>query len=71
MATSKEERVIRRREQSLGSDLLNHTRSLSGRSAPASTVAVRRQTPEEQREWEMAFDDFLAELVRQHLGQHK
>jgi hypothetical protein len=36
---------------------------------PSMTVAVRRQTPEEQRHWEAAFDVFLAELVRQHLGR--
>ena len=38
-------------------------------SAPAMTVAVRRQTLEEQRRWDAAFDVFLAELVRQQLGR--
>lgn len=32
-------------------------------------VAIRRQTPEEQRQFEAAFDVFLAELVRLHLDR--
>ena len=38
-------------------------------TVPALTVAVRRQTREEQRRWDAAFDVFLAELVRQQLGR--
>lgn len=40
-----------------------------GAAAPAMTVVIRRQTREEQRQWEAAFDIFLAELVRQHLSR--
>lgn len=45
------------------------TRPLSpSRNAPALAVATRRQTPEEQRQFNAALDVFLAEWVRQHLG---
>lgn len=31
-------------------------------------VAIKRQTPEQQRQYNAAVDGFLAEWVRQHLG---
>jgi hypothetical protein len=34
-------------------------------------VATRRQTPEEQRQFERALDVFLTEWVRQHLEAQK
>jgi hypothetical protein len=36
---------------------------------PLVNVAVRRQTPTEQRQFNAAFELFLAELVRQHFGR--
>ena len=45
------------------------SRPTNPKSTPSMTVAVRRQTREEQRHWEAAFDVFLAELVRQQLGR--
>jgi hypothetical protein len=35
-----------------------------------AAVEHRRQTPEEERRFNAAFDHFLAELVRQHLDPH-
>jgi len=44
------------------------TRPLSGpRRSLDLAVAVRRQTPEQQRQFSAALDGFLTELVRQHL----
>jgi hypothetical protein len=37
---------------------------------PFAAVKTRRQTPEEERRFNAAFDHFLAELVRQHLDPH-
>ncbi len=37
-----------------------------GRKPVAVAVAVRRQTPEEERQMEAVIDLFLAETVRQH-----
>ena len=39
------------------------------RTPPAIAVATRRQTPEDQRQFNAALDVFLAEWVRQHLGR--
>ncbi len=71
MATVKEELVSKRRSgKHLESRSFVKAQSQSdSRIKPSMTVAIRQQTPEEERQWEMAFDVFLAELVRQHLGQ--
>ena len=48
------------------------TRPLSpSRRPPSIAVAHRRQTQEEQRQFNAALDVFLAEWVRQHLGPQK
>jgi hypothetical protein len=44
--------------------------SASPRPTPFAAVVHRRQTPEEERRFNAAFDHFLAELVRQHLDPH-
>ena len=44
--------------------------SASRESRSFAAVVHRRQTPEEERRFNAAFDHFLAELVRQHLDPH-
>ncbi len=41
-----------------------------GSSMSFAAVRSRRQTPEEERRFNAAFDHSLAELVRQHLDPH-
>ncbi len=48
------------------------TRPMSQSRTPLTiAVAHRRQTPEEQRQFNAALDVFLAEWVRQHLDAAK
>jgi hypothetical protein len=48
------------------------TRPLSGaRRSLDLAVAIRRQTPEQQRQFSAVLDGFLAEMVRQHLGPQR
>lgn len=45
-------------------------RLVPGRRGPLDVaVAIRRQTPEEQRRFNAAFEVFLAEMVRLHLDR--
>jgi hypothetical protein len=48
------------------------TRPMPRRRGPLDlAVAVRRQTHEQQRQFNTALDEFLAEWVRQHLEAEK
>jgi hypothetical protein len=48
------------------------TRPLSGpRRSLDLAVAIRRQTPEQQRQFSAALDGFLTEMVRQHLDPQR
>ncbi len=44
--------------------------NVTQKPTPFAAVVHRRQTPEEERRFNAAFDHFLAELVRQHLEPH-
>ena len=48
------------------------TRPMPRRRGPLNlAVATRRQTHEQQRQYNAALDGFLAEMVRQHLEAEK
>ena len=59
-----------RKEDAARSERRPPTRSMSRLRGPLTiAVAYRRQTPEEQRQFNAALEVFLAEWVRQHVGR--
>jgi hypothetical protein len=68
----KESKVASVKEDDAGLKQTASARSLPNRRPTLKlAVAIRRQTPEQQRQYGAAIDGFLSEWVRQHLDAAK